>query len=865
MGKKKGKDKNCREDENFDSTGPSCTHIRKGIDKSLLKKVLVDENWIACQDCKEEGKVRIQAEENGEAPPVWICLRCGHRGCGRDSENQHAIMHYKKPHSDTHCLVLGLHNWSVWCYLCDDDVQYSTTGQLAQLVSAIRRQAFAEPGKNTQWSESQLSVYIPFLIKNSQTFNVFQSVNHYSSPSAILHLDFLEVKEQDSQVMVEQPAVPVEKLPLEEIKDTQKRVPRKNSDELKGQKSAAVAVDLAVSVRGLSNLGNTCFFNAVVQNLSQTQLFRKVLKERLDGATKITITPDFVTKLEPLSIRLDQPGSLTVAMFNLLSEIQETKKGVVTPKELFTQVCKKAARFKGFQQQDSQELLRYLLDGMRAEELKRVSFGISEALKASGKKLDAEESKKLIKEYEKNGAPKNFVDQVFGGELTSTVMCKECRTVSLVTEMFLDLSLPVSDEAYRKKNQKKGGQKSNETGDVKQESPVHVASGEEGTPSGLGSKYQQKKAKKQAKKQAKNQRRQQKLAGKISLITQDSSEAEVGQELEAGGLAQEEASTHFGANHSQQGSPGPSGGQEDNKDVPAELEDIVLDTESVISNRFTALSAGEGRQEEEDEGEVTTAITDVKDEDELVEDLNCLALNTTFVTPEDIQVEIGCEAESSVSTREYTVVSQDPELAFCTLSTREAPEKQECSLQSCLYQFTEVEELTMNNSLLCVTCTKRQAHPKATGGTKKSVYTDGLKQMLISSPPPVLTLHLKRFQQVGYSVCKVTRHVQFPQILDLAPFCSATCKNVPEGETKVLYSLYGIVEHSGTMRSGHYTAYVKARPSRVTAQINGLTTPGEAEPLKGVWFHISDTSVQPVLESKVLTSQAYLLFYERVS
>lgn len=32
-----------------------------------------------------------------------------------------------------------------------------------------------------------------------------------------------------------------------------------------------------------------------------------------------------------------------------------------------------------------------------------------------------------------------------------------------------------------------------------------------------------------------------------------------------------------------------------------------------------------------------------------------------------------------------------------------------------------------------------------------------------------------------------------------------------EGNTKVLYSLYGVVEHSGTMRSGHYTAYVKMR------------------------------------------------------
>lgn len=32
---------------------------------------------------------------------------------------------------------------------------------------------------------------------------------------------------------------------------------------------------------------------------------------------------------------------------------------------------------------------------------------------------------------------------------------------------------------------------------------------------------------------------------------------------------------------------------------------------------------------------------------------------------------------------------------------------------------------------------------------------------------------------------------------------------------KVLYGLYGIVEHSGSMRGGHYSAYVKVRtPSR---------------------------------------------------
>ncbi len=35
-------------------------------------------------------------------------------------------------------------------------------------------------------------------------------------------------------------------------------------------------------------------------------------------------------------------------------------------------------------------------------------------------------------------------------------------------------------------------------------------------------------------------------------------------------------------------------------------------------------------------------------------------------------------------------------------------------------------------------------------------------------------------------------------------------QNLGSGE-HVLYSLYGIVEHSGSMRGGHYAAYVKVR------------------------------------------------------
>lgn len=31
------------------------------------------------------------------------------------------------------------------------------------------------------------------------------------------------------------------------------------------------------------------------------------------------------------------------------------------------------------------------------------------------------------------------------------------------------------------------------------------------------------------------------------------------------------------------------------------------------------------------------------------------------------------------------------------------------------------------------------------------------------------------------------------------------------GQNQVLYALYGVVEHSGTLHGGHYVAYVKVR------------------------------------------------------
>ncbi|XP_061575717.1 ubiquitin carboxyl-terminal hydrolase 16 [Cololabis saira] len=838
MGKKRGK--NPRDEDDFDLIVPSCRHIKKGTDQTLIKKLASILDWTSCQDCKPvENKENISttpppdAEEEKETMGLWMCLKCGHRGCGRYSENQHAVKHYETPRSEPHCLVVSLDNWSVWCYLCDDEVEYSKTGHLAQLVTNIQKQTTTEAINRPQKRVKE-------------------------------EVDELEAEEVAQTVNVEE----------SENKENISRNNQKNTKKEKAGKSQSNSTTVgngSVPVKGLSNLGNTCFFNAVIQNLSQTQLLRETINKVIEEKTSVDIKPVAAVNLEPLVVQLEQPGSLTLAMCQLLNEIQESQKGVVTPRELFTQVCKKAPRFKGFQQQDSQELLRYLLDGMRAEEHKRVSTGIMDVLKQSSKCTDGEELKKIVKEYEKNGFPKNFVDQVFGGEFTSTIMCQQCKTVSVVMEMFLDLSLPVSDEAYRKKGQKKAVQKTSESSQDGRNSPASTSTNDN-VPTGTGSKYQQKKAKKQAKKQAKHQRRQQKFDGRVTLDSLTSNADSENSDVTAD-VNDSEAANDDAQEETPQGEQNPAASSESEQNQSTELEkeegdDSVTDGDSAatssVSNRFTALSDEQESQDSTLCDEMSNVDLEGEEVTELMDKMEQVNLEDAFIEDSNAEEQSVESEDEEPEAKEYTVINQDPELAFHTLATRTTPEKQECSVQSCLFQFTEVETLTQSNSLLCVTCTKRQKRADKAGESKKNVYTDALNQMLISSPPAVLTLHLKRFQQNGYSICKVNRHVQFPMILDIAPYCTTKCKNVSEGDTQILYSLYGMVEHSGTMRSGHYTAYVKVRPNCPKPSSNGLATEGDAEPPVGSWFHISDTSVHPVSESKVQSCQAYLLFYERI-
>jgi len=152
--------------------------------------------------------------------------------------------------------------------------------------------------------------------------------------------------------------------------------------------------------------------------------------------------------------------------------------------------------------------------------------------------------------------------------------------------------------------------------------------------------------------------------------------------------------------------------EEEDKDSVTDCDSLAT---SSVNNRFTVLS-----EEQHSQDSLCDEMSNMDQEGEegtkLAKEMERVTLDEAFIEDSDVmEQDMGSEDEV-LEAKEYTVINQDPELAFHTLTTRTTPEKQECSVQSCLFQFTEVETLTENNSLLCVTCTNQQLKKDKGGG-----------------------------------------------------------------------------------------------------------------------------------------------------
>jgi ubiquitin C-terminal hydrolase/Ca2+-binding EF-hand superfamily protein len=221
----------------------------------------------------------------------------------------------------------------------------------------------------------------------------------------------------------------------------------------------------------------------------------------------------------------------------------------------------------------------------------------------------------------------------------------------------------------------------------------------------------------------------------------------------------------------------------------------------------------------------------------------------------------------SIMRERYDAVEAVKRVIHPSLEDALRRESEPLSLERCMDTFTAEE--TIPDSY-CSRCKELR---------------DAKKKMDIWRLPPVLIIHLKRFQYTSYSRRKLRNLVEFPiKGLDLSPYIvqekirrdsgcgvgAATSGAAPacasaavpgdegsrdrkesfgvmsssDGRDESLYDLYAVVHHLGALSAGHYVASVKEQST-------------------GTWHYFNDNQVTELEEKELVTQSAYLLFYIR--
>ncbi|KAA8916532.1 hypothetical protein TRICI_001395 [Trichomonascus ciferrii] len=164
---------------------------------------------------------------------------------------------------------------------------------------------------------------------------------------------------------------------------------------------------------------------------------------------------------------------------------------------------------------------------------------------------------------------------------------------------------------------------------------------------------------------------------------------------------------------------------------------------------------------------------------------------------------------------------------------------QTVSLKDCFDLFTQDEILDNDNAWHCSHCKKPRR---------------AVKKLIISRLPQVLIIHLKRFQQRARGTNKLETFVTYPtsnlNLTDYWPSYTgnddAKLSQMPKrGQSPPFqYDLYGVANHFGTLKGGHYTAFVRKGS-------------------KG-WCYFDDVRISRSVPSEnVVNQHAYVLFYQR--
>ncbi|KAM4620901.1 ubiquitin carboxyl-terminal hydrolase 2-like isoform 3-T3 [Polymixia lowei] len=181
---------------------------------------------------------------------------------------------------------------------------------------------------------------------------------------------------------------------------------------------------------GLRNLGNTCFMNSILQCLSNTPELR-------DYCLRNIHRTDLNNTCRAKAALMEEFAKLTQTLWTSVNN------EAISPSDFKTQIQRYAPKFVGYNQQDAQEFLRFLLDGLH-NEVNRVAVRPKVSVEDFDHLSDGEKGQRMWNKYLEREDSK--VVDLFVGQLKSSLTCSECGFCSTVFDPFWDLSLPIAQK-----------------------------------------------------------------------------------------------------------------------------------------------------------------------------------------------------------------------------------------------------------------------------------------------------------------------------------------------------------------------------------------------------------------------------------
>uniref|UniRef100_A0A8C3X0Q8 Ubiquitin carboxyl-terminal hydrolase n=1 Tax=Catagonus wagneri TaxID=51154 RepID=A0A8C3X0Q8_9CETA len=620
---------------------------------------------------------------------------------------------------------------------------------------------------------------------------------------------------------------------------------------------------------GLGNLGNTCFMNSALQCLSNTApLTDYFLKDEYEAE---------INRDNPLGMK----GEIAEAYAELVKQMWSGRDAHVAPRMFKTQVGRFAPQFSGYQQQDSQELLAFLLDGLH-EDLNRVKKKPYLELKDANGRPDAV----VAKEAWENHRLRNdsVIVDTFHGLFKSTLVCPECAKVSVTFDPFCYLTLPlplkkdrvmeiflvpadprcrptqyrvivplmgaVSDLCEALSRLSGIAAENMVVTDVYNHRFHKIFQMDEGlnhimprddifvyeicSTSTDGSEcitlpvyFRERKSKPSGTSTGAVLYGQPLLVSvpkhKLTLEFLYQAVCQRISRYIKQPLPDESGSLplELGACNGSRGSC--EGEDEEEMEHQEEGREQLSETE------------GSGEDEpESDHGETTQKkIKDRPCPERLftfslvnsygTADINSLATDGKLLKLNSRST-LAIDWDSETRSRYYDEQESEAYEKHVSMLQPQKKKKTAVALRDCIELFTTMETLGEHDPWYCPNCKK---HQQAT------------KKFDLWSLPKILVVHLKRFSYNRYWRDKLDTVVEFPvRALNMSEFvCDLSAR-------PYVYDLIAVSNHYGAMGVGHYTAYAKNK-------------------LNGKWYYFDDSNVSLASEDQIVTKAAYVLFYQR--